>query len=186
VQAFASVLSPAEQRSMRDSIIQDEDVLDTWFSSALCVPVVRLPSNNSCDSSQAWRFRCLSPRFPLTTFGWPQAKNELPRFYPLDVMETGCARCLASQIILLGCHLVPMWRPVKISCSFGLLEWQWYAHIFTEAHPSRCAAPFRSPPLCPHVFSIVTSRRSGCIRLYAIHKAGRCQKALEMLLTPWM
>jgi hypothetical protein len=43
VQAFASVLSPAEQRSMRDSIIQDEDVLDTWFSSALCVPVVRLP-----------------------------------------------------------------------------------------------------------------------------------------------
>jgi valyl-tRNA synthetase len=41
---------------------QDEDVLDTWFSSGL---------------------------WPLTTLGWPADDNELPEFYPTSLMETG-------------------------------------------------------------------------------------------------
>ncbi|PRP73203.1 hypothetical protein PROFUN_03517 [Planoprotostelium fungivorum] len=41
---------------------QDEDVLDTWFSSGL---------------------------FPLSALGWPKKQSEVKRFYPLDVMETG-------------------------------------------------------------------------------------------------
>ncbi|KAH7984171.1 hypothetical protein HPB52_017690 [Rhipicephalus sanguineus] len=41
---------------------QDEDVLDTWFSSAL---------------------------FPFSVFGWPQKTRSLRQFYPLSVMETG-------------------------------------------------------------------------------------------------
>ncbi|XP_075737242.1 valine--tRNA ligase, mitochondrial isoform X5 [Rhipicephalus microplus] len=41
---------------------QDEDVLDTWFSSAL---------------------------FPFSVFGWPQNTCSLHHFYPLSLMETG-------------------------------------------------------------------------------------------------
>jgi len=48
---------PAE-RALR----QDEDVLDTWFSSAL---------------------------WPFSTLGWPEATPELARFYPGSVLVTG-------------------------------------------------------------------------------------------------
>ncbi|KAL6055400.1 valine--tRNA ligase, variant 2 [Balamuthia mandrillaris] len=41
---------------------QDEDVLDTWFSSSL---------------------------FPLSALGWPDKTLDLQKFYPLSVMETG-------------------------------------------------------------------------------------------------
>ena len=41
---------------------QDEDVLDTWFSSAL---------------------------WPFTTLGWPRTTPELERFYPTSVLVTG-------------------------------------------------------------------------------------------------
>ena len=41
---------------------QDEDTLDTWFSSAL---------------------------WPCSTLGWPDDTDELRRFYPTTVMETG-------------------------------------------------------------------------------------------------
>jgi valyl-tRNA synthetase len=41
---------------------QDDDVLDTWFSSAL---------------------------LPLSQFGWPAANDELGSHYPLSLMETG-------------------------------------------------------------------------------------------------
>jgi valyl-tRNA synthetase len=43
-------------------ILQDEDVLDTWFSSAL---------------------------WPFSTLGWPEDRRELRTFYPTSVMETG-------------------------------------------------------------------------------------------------
>ncbi|MEZ4635180.1 MAG: class I tRNA ligase family protein [Caldilineaceae bacterium] len=42
---------------------QDEDVLDTWFSSGL------------------WPFN--------STLGWPQQTDDLAKFYPTAVMETG-------------------------------------------------------------------------------------------------
>jgi valyl-tRNA synthetase len=41
---------------------QDEDVLDTWFSSAL---------------------------WPFTTLGWPEQTADLTRFYPTSVLHTG-------------------------------------------------------------------------------------------------
>ena len=41
---------------------QDEDTLDTWFSSAL---------------------------WPFSTFGWPEKTDELDYFYPTDVLVTG-------------------------------------------------------------------------------------------------
>ncbi|MEN3027627.1 MAG: class I tRNA ligase family protein, partial [Chlorobiota bacterium] len=43
-------------------IRQDEDVLDTWFSSAL---------------------------WPFATLGWPDDTEDLRYFYPTTVMETG-------------------------------------------------------------------------------------------------
>ncbi len=43
-------------------LMQDEDVLDTWFSSAL---------------------------WPFSTLGWPDDTPDLRRFYPGSVMETG-------------------------------------------------------------------------------------------------
>jgi len=43
-------------------IVQDPDVLDTWFSSGL---------------------------WPFSTLGWPEQTPDLQRFYPTDVMETG-------------------------------------------------------------------------------------------------
>ena len=44
------------------SIKQDEDVLDTWFSSAL---------------------------WPFSTLGWPEETEDLKYFYPTDVLVTG-------------------------------------------------------------------------------------------------
>jgi valyl-tRNA synthetase len=45
-----------------DQIHQDEDTLDTWFSSAL---------------------------WPFSTLGWPEDTDDLRYFYPTTVMETG-------------------------------------------------------------------------------------------------
>ena len=45
-----------------DGWIPEEDVLDTWFSSAL---------------------------WPFSTLGWPQQTADLKRYYPTSVMETG-------------------------------------------------------------------------------------------------
>ncbi len=44
------------------TVLQDEDVLDTWFSSGL---------------------------WPFSTLGWPEKTADLQRYYPSDVMETG-------------------------------------------------------------------------------------------------
>lgn len=45
-----------------EELIQDPDVLDTWFSSAL---------------------------WPFSTLGWPQETEDLKRFYPTSVLVTG-------------------------------------------------------------------------------------------------
>jgi len=51
----------AEQGVAPDSLRQDEDVLDTWFSSAL---------------------------WPFATLGWPDDTQELRAFYPTDFLTT--------------------------------------------------------------------------------------------------
>jgi valyl-tRNA synthetase len=53
-----------KQHSLGDNVIlnQDEDVLDTWFSSAL---------------------------WPFSTLGWPQQTDRLKTFYPTSVLVTG-------------------------------------------------------------------------------------------------
>lgn len=53
---------PEEVRKNPSDWIQDEDVLDTWFSSAL---------------------------WPFSTLGWPEKTPELSQFYPNSVLVTG-------------------------------------------------------------------------------------------------
>ncbi len=53
---------PAACEKCGGSLVQDEDVLDTWFSSAL---------------------------WPFATMGWPEQTEDLKVFYPTDLLATG-------------------------------------------------------------------------------------------------
>ncbi|WP_159726548.1 valine--tRNA ligase [Methylosinus sp. Ce-a6] len=58
-----AALAAARQKHGSDvALTRDEDVLDTWFSSAL---------------------------WPFSTLGWPDETKELSRFYPTNVLVTG-------------------------------------------------------------------------------------------------
>jgi valyl-tRNA synthetase len=59
---YDGVGTPPEVAAAPDEWYQDEDVLDTWFSSAL---------------------------WPLSILGWPEETPELVRFYPNAVLVTG-------------------------------------------------------------------------------------------------
>ncbi len=55
--------APAKcEKCPSSELVQDEDVLDTWFSSAL---------------------------WPFVTMGWPEKTEDLKTFYPTDLMSTG-------------------------------------------------------------------------------------------------
>ena len=60
---------------------RDEDVLDTWFSSAL---------------------------WPFTTLGWPEATPELKRYYPTDVLVTGFDIIFfwVARMMMMGLHFM--------------------------------------------------------------------------------
>ena len=58
----SEALKIAKEKYKTEIISQDEDVLDTWFSSAL---------------------------WPFTTLGWPNKKNDLSKFYPTNLLVTG-------------------------------------------------------------------------------------------------
>ncbi len=61
-------------------IKRDEDVLDTWFSSAL---------------------------WPFATLGWPQKKYEYKRFYPTSILVTGFDIIFfwVARMMMMGNHL---------------------------------------------------------------------------------
>lgn len=70
-----------QQYSLDSSVTlrQDEDVLDTWFSSAL---------------------------WPFVTLGWPQVTKELVSFYPTNVLVTGFDIIFfwVARMLMLGLH----------------------------------------------------------------------------------
>ena len=71
----------AAQRVAGDQqIIQDPDVLDTWFSSAL---------------------------WPFSTLGWPDTTEDLKTFYPTDVLVTGFDILFfwVARMVMMGLHL---------------------------------------------------------------------------------
>jgi valyl-tRNA synthetase len=61
------------------SLTQDEDVLDTWFSSAL---------------------------WPFSTLGWPEKTLEFKRYYPTDVLVTGHDIIFfwVARMMMMGLH----------------------------------------------------------------------------------
>ena len=62
-------------------IWRDEDVLDTWFSSAL---------------------------WPFSTLGWPDATAELARYYPTDTLVTGFDIIFfwVARMLMMGLHFI--------------------------------------------------------------------------------
>ena len=63
------------------ALMRDEDVLDTWFSSAL---------------------------WPFSTLGWPQPTAELARYYPGDVLVTGFDIIFfwVARMMMMGLHFM--------------------------------------------------------------------------------
>ncbi|MCY4593136.1 MAG: valine--tRNA ligase [Alphaproteobacteria bacterium] len=62
-------------------LVRDEDVLDTWFSSAL---------------------------WPFSTLGWPERTGELGRYYPGDVLVTGFDIIFfwVARMMMMGMHFM--------------------------------------------------------------------------------
>jgi valyl-tRNA synthetase len=79
---FAALEDPTNCECGSDDLTQDEDVLDTWFSS------------------QLW---------PFSTLGWPDETPDLQKFYPTSVMVTAyeilylwVARMMTSGMYFMG------------------------------------------------------------------------------------
>ena len=78
----ALALSAAERHyGMQVSLTRDEDVLDTWFSSAL---------------------------WPFSTLGWPDETPELKRHYKTDVLVTGFDIIFfwVARMMMMGLHFM--------------------------------------------------------------------------------
>ena len=67
---------------LAETFTRDEDVLDTWFSSAL---------------------------WPFSTLGWPDETPELKRFYPTDTLVTGFDIIFfwVARMMMMGLHFMP-------------------------------------------------------------------------------
>ncbi len=78
----AAALAEAEAKYGRQvELRRDEDVLDTWFSSAL---------------------------WPFSTLGWPEPTRELARYYPSDVLVTGFDIIFfwVARMMMMGLHFI--------------------------------------------------------------------------------
>ena len=73
--------SPPIRNGWREMFARDEDVLDTWFSSAL---------------------------WPFSTLGWPERTPELKRFYPTTVLVTGFDIIFfwVARMMMMGLHFM--------------------------------------------------------------------------------
>jgi valyl-tRNA synthetase len=79
-EARASALAAAHY-GKSVALTRDEDVLDTWFSSAL---------------------------WPFSTLGWPDETPELKRYYPTDVLVTGFDIIFfwVARMMMMGLHVM--------------------------------------------------------------------------------
>jgi valyl-tRNA synthetase len=86
--AEQEVITPEQGREMAldpakraDFIKRDEDVLDTWFSSAL---------------------------WPFSTLGWPDDDTDVKRYYPTDVLVTGFDIIFfwVARMMMMGMHFM--------------------------------------------------------------------------------
>ena len=83
VDDIGGLIDPPEfgRPTKRLSIKRDEDVLDTWFSSAL---------------------------WPFSTLGWPEATPELAKYYPTSVLVTGFDIIFfwVARMMMMGLHFM--------------------------------------------------------------------------------
>ncbi|NVN86221.1 MAG: valine--tRNA ligase [Rhodopseudomonas sp.] len=77
-QGEAMANDPAQREGF---ITRDEDVLDTWFSSAL---------------------------WPFSTLGWPDSDTDIKRYYPTDVLVTGFDIIFfwVARMMMMGMHFM--------------------------------------------------------------------------------
>jgi valyl-tRNA synthetase len=77
----AQALADAQYGHAGEALTRDEDVLDTWFSSAL---------------------------WPFSTLGWPEPKPEVARYYPGDVLVTGFDIIFfwVARMMMMGIHFM--------------------------------------------------------------------------------
>ncbi|HET6335547.1 MAG TPA: valine--tRNA ligase [Polyangiales bacterium] len=77
--AHVALEAPEKCEQCGGAVVQDEDVLDTWFSSGL---------------------------WPFSTLGWPDKTADLARFYPTSDMETGYDILFfwVARMMMMGLH----------------------------------------------------------------------------------
>jgi valyl-tRNA synthetase len=78
-ETIVSMDDPTQCECGSTDLVQDEDVLDTWFSSAL---------------------------WPFSTLGWPQETPDLDAFYPTSVLVTGFDIIFfwVARMMMMGIH----------------------------------------------------------------------------------
>ncbi len=79
--AGAAAAAALEHYGRAEPLRQDEDVLDTWFSSAL---------------------------WPFSTLGWPEQTTDLKRFYPTNTLVTGFDIIFfwVARMMMMGLHFM--------------------------------------------------------------------------------
>ena len=80
-EALEKIHAPQQGKTTKFAIWRDEDVLDTWFSSAL---------------------------WPFSTLGWPDETKELERYYPTDALVTGFDIIFfwVARMMMMGLHFM--------------------------------------------------------------------------------
>jgi valyl-tRNA synthetase len=90
-------VGPDEEPPAGDGWRQDEDVLDTWFSSAL---------------------------WPFSTLGWPERTPDLARFYPTSVLVTGYDILFfwVARMMMFGLYAMDGVQPFHVVALHGMVR----------------------------------------------------------------
>ena len=93
-------VGPDEQPPSGEGWRQDEDVLDTWFSSAL---------------------------WPFSTLGWPDATADLKKFYPTSVLVTGYDILFfwVARMMMFGLYAMDGVQPFDVVALHGMVRDQY-------------------------------------------------------------
>jgi valyl-tRNA synthetase len=93
-------VGPDEQPPAGEGWRQDEDVLDTWFSSGL---------------------------WPFSTMGWPERTPDLARFYPTSVMVTGYDILFfwVARMMMFGLYAMDGLPPFAVVALHGMVRDQY-------------------------------------------------------------